>query len=153
WQLEDVTEVEVLQLRQLRDDAHYQLTVARVGARERLGRELRMIDEEIASLQKKLDRLDLPPPEPSAPVRLLEAVAGPLMVAVERLVGGGDSPEEVVRILLENKKAVLEELAALNRARSVHEEWTTRRVPATLARLQACMAASASSPAREVSDE
>ncbi|MGH8975192.1 MAG: hypothetical protein ACRD0C_18560, partial [Acidimicrobiia bacterium] len=46
WQLEDVTEVEVLQLRQLRDDAHYQLTVARVGARERLGRELRMLDEE-----------------------------------------------------------------------------------------------------------
>jgi hypothetical protein len=143
WQLDDVTDAEVVQLRQLRDDAHFQLTVARTAARERFDRELRMVNHEIDGLQKQLERLDVPPPQPSGPVRLVQTLMAPVGLLMDRLIGSGDSPEEIIRILLENKKAVLEEQAALNRARLVHEEWSTRRVPASLARLQACMQAGA----------
>ena len=150
WQLEDVTDAEVAQLRQLRDDADFQLTVARTAAKERFDRELRMVNHEIDALQKQLERLDVPPPQPSAPVRLVQTLMAPVGLLMDKLIGSGDSPEEIIRILLENKKAVLEEQAALNRARLIHEEWSTRRVPASLARLQACMEAGAPSPAREV---
>ncbi len=141
--LGDVSDADVVRLRDLAQRATNDLNVARLTARQRAQSELDALNAHIADLKSQLAALDANATAPSTPVVIVQTVMGPIAVKWAKWFGAGDSPEEMVRILVQNKSDALEELKQLTIARAALEEWTKMRMPETLSRLQACLGANA----------
>jgi chromosome segregation ATPase len=143
-QLQDVNAADVARLRGLTSQAANELSSARVVARQRVQSELDALNQQIADINAKLKSLDAGATAPIAPVAIVQTVLGPIAVRYAKAFGAGDSPEEIVRILMKNKSDVLEEMKELTRTRAAAEEWTKVRMPETYTRLQACVVANRS---------
>jgi hypothetical protein len=105
-QLEDVSAADLARYRRLRDQAAYDAAAAEQLARLKIQPQLDTINAQINDIRDKLVKLNTPE-DPSLPVKAIQSLLGPLIAGWEKLFGSGNTPKEMVEILLMNKQAVL----------------------------------------------
>jgi hypothetical protein len=138
-QLEDVTPADVLYLQKMREQAEFELAVARTAARQKIEKEMQSLSRRITDIEEKLAKLNADPEPAALPVQVVQNLLGPAALWVEKKFGSGDSPGDIVRILQENQQAILIEEMNITRAKAAYDEWVDVKIPGTIARLQRCL--------------
>ena len=138
-QLENVTESDVSRLRILKSKAFDELSATTLAAKSNVAAELADIDAKISEIRSQLAKMAATQAQPALPVRVVQTVLGPLVMAWQKAFGAGDTPQEMIDILLKNKEAVLVEQANLIKITSTYQDVKNLVIPAQTTKLQTCL--------------